>query len=337
MVEIERKSKGRDVAFREFARRVFRHENAVLAIILVVIIAVLAVMSKGRTVSAQNVSNVVLQSSMLGIASVGQTFVILSGGIDLSLGGIGLMSAVLGGTLMTTDPTTSLLGYPLAIGMAIPIMLLLGTGIGSANGMAVRSIGMPPLIVTLAMLEMTTGGAYLLSHGYFITDLPRALSFFGQAEVAGIPVPTIMFIAVAAVSYFVLYYTTFGRCVYATGGNPVSAWLSGVNVKRTQFSVYAIAGFLAALSAVVAIGRTLSASMVALTGLELHSIAAVVIGGVSLMGGRGTLIGAVIGVIILGVISNGMNILAVDPAFTHVIEGGIVFAAVAVDYTRRRG
>jgi len=141
---------------------------------------------------------------------------------------------------------------------------------------------------------------------------------------------------VAIVAYFVLAHTPFGRQVYAAGGNPLSAWLSGIRVREIQFAVFVIAGFLAGIGGIVHTARVMSASMRSLGGLELDSIAAVCVGGVSLMGGRGTLIGVVIGALIIGVINNGMSLLGAGPAMQGIVKGVIIIAAVAIDYIRRR-
>ena len=150
-------------------------------------------------------------------------------------------------------------------------------------------------------------------------------------------VPLIIFILVAASSYFVLRHTTFGRSVYAAGGNPASAWLSGINVKKTLLIVYAISGCLSGLAGVVMTARVMSASMRTLEGVELDSIAAAAIGGISLMGGRGSLIGVIFGVLIIGVINNAMSVLGASPAVVGIVKGAIIFSAVAIDYLRRQG
>lgn len=315
-------------AARDAAKRFFRHENSALAIVLIGIIATMAGVTKGATLRRGNITNIWLHSSTRGIAAVGQTFVILTGGIDVSIGGIGLMASILGASIMDGQS-----GFPwVAIGAA----LMLGLGIGVINGTLVSRIGMPALIVTLAMWQITKGGGFLICRGHTFRELPESINFFGAGSVAGVPVPTIIFISVAVLVYIVLHHTAYGRSVYAVGGNPVSAWLSGINVRKILFSVYCIAGFLGALCGFVLMSRVMCGGMNVVVGLELDSITAVVIGGISLMGGRGTLIGAVIGVIILGVINNGMNVLAVDPAYQDVAKGIIIIIAVAVDYIRRR-
>ncbi|MBA7684097.1 Ribose import permease protein RbsC [subsurface metagenome] len=162
------------------------------------------------------------------------------------------------------------------------------------------------------------------------------MAFFGQGSVAGISLPTIVFVVVVVVAYFVLYHTAFGRSIYAVGGNPVAAWLSGINVRNTQFAAFAISGFLAGLAGVLTLGRVLACTMHTLLGLEILTIAAVCIGGISLMGGRGSLIGTLIGVLILAFINNGMSVLGASPAVQGIVRGIIIIIAVTVDYMRRR-
>jgi ribose/xylose/arabinose/galactoside ABC-type transport system permease subunit len=149
-------------------------------------------------------------------------------------------------------------------------------------------------------------------------------------------VPVVIFIIIAVVAYLVAQYTTFGRSIYAVGGNPVSAFLSGINVRRVLFLVFIISGFLGAVAGVISMSRAMVGSMTTVIGLELDSIAASVIGGVSLMGGRGTLIGTVIGSLIIGVVNNGMSVIALSPAYQDLTKGAIIILAVAVDYIRRR-
>jgi len=324
------------VTARETAKRIFRHENAVLAIVLGALIGGMGVATKGVSIRAQNMVNVLLHSSIRGVATIGQAFVILSGGIDLSIGGVGLFCSLLGVLMMTEAEWLNLVGHPVSIYIGIPVMLLAGAGWGTINGVSVSRIGMPPLIVTLAMWEISKGAAFRMSGGTSAGFLPESLAFFGSGRVAGVPVPIIIFIGVAAVAYFVLHYTSFGRSAYAVGGSPVSAWLSGINVRNVRFTVYVISGLLTGLAAVLVSAFTMIASMRTLEGLELDTIAAVCIGGVSLMGGRGTVIGAVIGVLIVSVINNAMTILGAEPTLQNITKGAIIITAVAIDYVRRR-
>lgn len=320
----------------EVGRRIIRHENAVLGLILLVLALALGIMTKGLSISRGNISNVLLQSSSRGIAAVGQLFVILTSGIDVSIGGAALLSAVFMSVLLTSFPE-NILGFVAPLYMAIPLMLLLGSAVGLTNGLFISSLGIPALITTLAMWQITTGGAFVVTRGKTIFGLPEHVDYFGQDYIGGIPVAVVMFIVIAVIAYFVLQHTTYGRSIYAVGGGPQSAWLSGLNVRKITLSVYVVSSFLAAISGLILMSRTGIASMNTAKGLELDSIAGAVIGGVSLMGGRGSLIGVVLGVIILGVINNGMNILAIDPVFQGLVKGWIIISAVAIDVRRRRG
>jgi ribose/xylose/arabinose/galactoside ABC-type transport system permease subunit len=304
------------------------HEDTFRGIILLVIVAILAFLTKGSTLRRENLVNIWLHSSVRGIVSVGQAFVILTGGIDLTVGGLALMTANLGAYLMTGQAAVPV--------WVVPTVLLVAVGIGAVNGSLVSRVGVPALIVTLAMWRINQGISYGINHGLSIANLPKGINFIGSGYIAGVPVPVVIFISIILVAHFVLNHTNFGRHIYAVGGNRVSAWLAGINVKNTEFSVYVISGFLAGVAGLVTMARVMSASMVTTTGLELDSIAAVVIGGVSLMGGKGSIIGVVIGTMILGVISNGMNIFAINPAYQDMVKGGIILGAVTADYMRRR-
>ena len=335
MAETTEKRQSTSHRFRDIVRRFGRHENMVLVVVLIALIGGFSVLSKGLTSSAVNMMNILLQSSNRGVAAVGQAFVILSSGIDVSVGGVGLFCSLLGVVLMT-ESSANIIGYPVSTYIVVLVMLLAGTGWGVVNGLSVSRIGMPALIVTLAMWQITLGAGWLVCGGQVIAELPDNLTFLGSGIVSGIPMPVIFFIVVAAVSYFVLSHTTFGRSVYATGGNLISAWLSGIKVKKILLSVYAISGFLAGLASVMMTSRVMSTSLRTLEGLELDSIASAAVGGVSLAGGKGSLVGVVLGALIIGVVNNGMCVLEANPAVRGIIKGAIIFAAVAIDYTRRR-
>ncbi|MBA7658620.1 Ribose import permease protein RbsC [subsurface metagenome] len=285
-------------------------------------------MSGGRAVSAINARNIMLQSATRGVAAIGQAFVILTAGIDLSVGGVALICCVVGTSLMTG--TT---GFPVG---PVAIMLLLGIAMGAVNGFLVSRIGLPALIATLAMWQILDGAAFRVTKGMIIIGLPRVFTIVGQGYVGPMPVAALIFIAVAVVAFIVLHYTSFGRSVYAVGGNAVSSWLSGINVKNTIFIVYVISGFCGALAGIILSSRLMVGSLVVGAGLELDSIAAVCIGGVSLFGGRGTLVGVILGVFIISVINNGMNLMALHSSYQSVVKGAIIISAVATDQLRRR-
>lgn len=317
---------------KDIARRFLRHENAVLVVVLVVLIGVVAVVTKGLSTQPTNVVNVIRHSSMRGIAGIGQAFVILTAGIDVSVGGVALVTAVLGAGLMTANARQCLLGSPLPLALGLAIMLLTGLGWGAVSGLSVSRIGMPPLIVTLAVWQVVNGIAFHMCLGRAIGGLPAGIALFGIGTVANVPVPSIIFISVAVVAYLVMTYTTYGKSVYAVGGNPVSAWLSGIKVNNILFSVYVVSGFLAALAGVIYTALAQSSSMGTAGGVMLDSIAAATVGGVSLAGGKGTIIGVVLGTLIIGVINNLFSLLGALPALQGIAKGAIIIGAVALDY-----
>ena len=320
---------------QERARSLLRHENSALFIVLLALIFGIGGMTRGGSLGLTNASNVLLQSSIRGIAAIGQAFVILTAGIDVSVGGNALFCSVLGAALLTNSER-NIIGHPLPLALGILIVIVAGLGWGTVNSALVSRVGIPALIATLGMWQITDGAAFEIIQGFSIGNLPEHLAWWGQGTVGVVPVPVIIYVVVAIVAYYVLNYTTFGRSIYATGGNPVSAWLSGINVKRVLFSVYAISGFLAGLAAFIQLGRVMSASMMGLEGLEIDSIAAVTIGGVSLFGGRGNLIGVILGTLIIGTVNNGLSVLKAAPAAIRIVKGSIIILAVAIDTVRRR-
>ena len=320
---------------QERARSLLRHENSALFIVLLALIFGIGGMTRGGSLGLTNASNVLLQSSIRGIAAIGQAFVILTAGIDVSVGGNALFCSVLGAALLTSSER-NIIGHPLPLALGILIVIVAGLGWGTVNSALVSRVGIPALISTLGLWQITDGAAFEVIRGFSIGDLPEHLAWWGQGTVGVVPVPVIIYVVVAIVAYYVLNYTTYGRSIYATGGNPVSAWLSGINVKQVLFSVYAISGFLAGLAAFIQLGRVMSASMMGLEGLEIDSIAAVTIGGVSLFGGRGNLIGVILGTLIIGTVNNGLSVLKAAPAAIRIVKGSIIILAVAIDTVRRR-
>jgi len=344
MTEFAEKPKMSDVKAREVTKRLLRHETALFVGILLAVVAVFAGMTRGKSLAPDNVMSILFQGANRGIATIGQLFVVLTAGIDLSVGGLATLTSVVA-ALLTTDPATprlaghvmvTLPGTPLTLPAMIPLVLLVGTAVGLFSGLSVSRIHMPAIIVTLAVWLMTRGGAYRLGGGYSVSGLPPQLEFFGNGTVAGVPTPVIAFVIVAVLGYFVLNHTTFGRSVYASGANASAAWLSGVGVVNIRLAVYAISGFLAALVGFITTARQMSGSVMGGQGLEIDSIAAVAVGGVSLAGGKGTVVGAVIGAIVISTINNGLALTGVQPVLRDIVKGGIIFAAVVADTLRRR-
>lgn len=318
----------RRYSVRGVGRYVFSRESGVLLIILLVLMAVVAIVSRGRSATIENASNVVLASATKGILALGQMFVLLSGGIDLSVGGLAILCMMVGSSLMAG-------AHAFPIG-GITIMFLIGAGMGAFNGVLVSRAHVPALITTLGSWQIMNGLAWTVSRGIPITGVPQSIAWIGGGRIGHFPIAGLIFFLLAVLFYFILNHTTFGRSVYATGGNPVSSWLSGINIRGIRFSVYVISGICAALGGLVLTSRLMAGSLSAGTGIELDSIAAVTIGGVSLAGGRGTVVGVIIGVFILGVIHNALNLMAVPSNLQQIAKGAIIITAVAIDFTRRR-
>ncbi len=316
-------------------RIVATRENAILVLVLIVLILGFGLASGGKTLGVENLTNVVTQSATRGIAAIGQMFVVLTAGIDISIAGIGVFCAMLASVLMT-DSFQNLTGTAYDWPLVILIVLAVGGLWGSINGFLIARLRIPALIVTLGMWQVALGATFLLSSGRSVASLPEGFAEIGQGEMLGISNPTWIFIAVAVAAYIVLYHTSYGRRVYAVGGNERSAWLSGIPVVAIVFSVYVISGVLAATAGLIETSRTVSASMDTVGGLELDTIAAIAIGGVSLAGGRGSLVGVVIGALIIGVINNGMSVMGAGPALENIVKGAIIVAAVGVDFRRSR-
>lgn len=316
---------------RQAARRVLAYENTVLGIVLVSIIAIVGGVSRGATLTTRTMGDVLVQSSVRGVTAVGQAFCILTANFDLSVSGVGVMAMMLGSSMMTTQ-WQNILGYPASPFMAIPAMLVVGLAWGALNGILVSRLGIPSLMATFGVWQIGYGAAFFITRGTAIMELPESFHPYGE-----LPLAPIIFFVVAGVAYFVLTYTGFGRRVYAAGGNPVSAYLSGVNVRNMHLAVFMISGLLAALAGALMTSRGMAGSIEGLRGLEMDSIAAVAIGGVSLFGGRGNMIGVVLGSLIIGVANNAISALEMGHGFRYLVKGIIIISAVAADILRRRG
>jgi ribose transport system permease protein len=320
-------------------RRRLDRELLVLAIVLIVLIVIAAVVTGGLFLESNNVRSMLLRTCIVGIVAVGQTFVMLSSGIDLSVGGNLILASCFGAALMTTDPRLNIApgGSPLSVGAGLILMVLVAAGVGTANGFSVSRLRMSPLIVTLAMWQITYGAAYQATNlGQLIANVPESFALFGQGMVGVMPVPVIILIVVVVVGYLILTRTSFGLSIYSVGGSESSAWLSGINIKRVRTLVYIVCGICVGIGAIIALSRTLCGSIRMVVGLELDSIAAVVIGGVSLFGGKGNLIGVVIGVLILSIISNTMTLAEVLPWHQDIIRGAVILGAVIANSVRSK-
>lgn len=288
----------------------------------VILLVVLSV-SSSSFLTLNNVLNILRQASISGIIAVGMTFVIIRGGIDLSVGSILAFSAVVATSFAHPGE------YPLVVS----ILLGLGAGVvlGFLNGYVISKWKVAPFIVTLGMMTAARGLTMVYTEGRPIINLSDGYNFIGGGYVAGIPLPVIVFIVVILVGVYGLHLTKFGRHVLASGGNEKASKLSGVKVNKIQIAVYTISGLTAALAGILLSSRVMTGSPILGQGYELDAIAAVVIGGTSLSGGRGTIIGTVIGVLIIGIMNNGLDLMNVSSYYQQIIKGVIIVLAVLLD------
>lgn len=303
-------------------------------IFLIVLMALFAVLEP-RFMSSINLFNIMRQISITGLLAIGMTFVILTAGIDLSIGSLvafaGLVAAAVakGGLQDRFTVGEGGVGY----GVVAAALAAIAVGIigGYLQGIAITRMRVPPFVVTLGGMSAFRGAALLFAAGGPISGFQPDFTWWGQGKIGPVPVPVIIFLVAAVLAHIVLRYTRYGRQVYAVGGNPEAARLSGLNVNRILTSVYVIMGFFAGLSAFVLAARLNSAEAVAGTGYELTVIASVVIGGTSLFGGAGTVFGTVIGSMLIGVLLNGLVLLNVSSYIQQIIIGVIIVLAVSFD------
>jgi ribose transport system permease protein len=299
-----------------------------LMIALAVLIMVSAIVSP-HFLNPVNILNVLRQVALYGILGVAMTFVILTKGIDLSVGSTVAFSGVLGARLMEA-------GYPMGV-MAL-VALFIGTVLGAVNGVGVSYFRVPAFIMTLGSMVMIRGFGLMLADGGTVNPGAAAENFFwlGGGYLAGIPTPIYVFVLVCIIAWIVLSYTPFGRDVFAVGSNEEAARLSGINVARTTFLVYAICGFLAALSGLIFLSRLSVGDPNSGLGLELEAITIAVIGGTSLFGGEGSIPGTIAGAMILAIIANVLNLAGVSPFSQQVVKGAIIILAVLLETGRRK-
>lgn len=292
-----------------------------------IVVCIVMIFASSNFLSYGNITNVLRQISINAIIGIGMTCVILTGGIDLSVGAVMALAGTVAAGLMVhgMNPVLALL-----------ICLVIGSGFGLANGAFVAFAGMPPIIVTLATMGIARGLALIYTGGYPIDGLPHWVSFFGSGRIAGIQTPILIMIACYVIAWVVLERLPLGRYVYAIGGNEQATRLSGVRVSRYKLLVYAISGLTSAVAAIVLTSRLMSGQPNAGEGFELDAIAAVVLGGTSIAGGRGSIIGTLLGALLLGVLNNGLNMVGVNPYVQTVIKGGIILLAIYIGRERRK-
>lgn len=302
-------------------------------LIALVLMAVAMTMMSDHFATKDNLFNVARQISVNICISVGMTMVILTGGIDLSVGSILAFTGAVAAGLFKNG--LEIEGMNLFVGTtlfgAICIALVVGVFLGWFNGLMITKFKVPPFVATLAMLTIARGLTMLYTKGFPITQLGGQFNYIGTGWFLGMPMPVWISIVVISVSVFFMNKTRTGRYIYAIGGNERAAILSGVKVNKVKLFVYMIAGALAGIGGLLVTARLDSAQPNAGMGYELDSIAAVVIGGTSLSGGKGSIIGTVIGAGIIGVLNNGLVLLNVSPFWQQVIKGLVILLAVIID------
>jgi len=297
-------------------------------LLILLALGLIFTLGSDRFLTPSNLMNVALQTSIVAIVAIGMTFVILTAGIDLSVGSVvALCGAVAAGMAVQQE-----------LGTYLGIFLSLATGasVGLINGLLIVKGRMPPFVATLSTLAIARGLTLVYTDGRPISGIDERFIFLSSGEILGVAMPVIILAIVFVVAYFVLRFTVFGNYVYATGGNEEVSRLAGIRTSGITLSVYIISGFLAALGGVLLTARLWSAQPNAAVGLELDAIAAPVLGGVSLFGGVGGVTGAVVGAFILGILSNGLNLMGVPSFWQQVIKGVVLILAIMIDVATKR-
>mgnify|MGYP002610098924 FL=1 len=303
-------------------KKLINQINIYRSVLILLVICVFATILSPSFLSVTNLFNVFKQITVAGIVGCGMTFVILTGGIDLSVGSIlGLSGVLASGVLASTGNTA----------VAVAVSLTVGIACGAVNGFFVSVCGIPPFISTLGMMTLLRGVILVYTKGSPIPIKSDAYKFFGKGSIAGIPVPVIILIIVFLLAHYILTQTSYGRSVYAVGGNREAARLSGIRVKTSEFLVYTLNGLMCGMAGLILTARLGSAQSTSGTGIEMDAIAAVILGGTSLSGGVGFVLPTVVGAMIMGIIDNILTLMNVNPHATNIVKGAVILIAVLVD------
>jgi ribose transport system permease protein len=300
------------------------------ALVALAVACVIGAMRYYAFFTPENLLNVLRQNSMLGLVALGMTFVILTGGIDLSVGSMVAVSSVAGGLLIFNQGWSM---WPVVLAM-----ILVGGLCGLVNGLIITLGRIPPFIVTLGTMQIFRGIALQLTNGQPIFDITKVMPDFdiwGTRNFAGIPSPVIITAIVFVIGFLILRYTRLGLYTYSIGGNEQATRFSGVNINRYKLSVYTLMGLAAGIAGLMLTSRLNSAQPNVANGAELDAIAAVVIGGTSLFGGEGTIVGTIIGALLMAVIRNGLTLMHVTAFYQQIVIGVVIILAVLIDRWRR--
>lgn len=305
--------------------QLFQHEQFTLILTFIVLCISMTFLSD-KFLTQGNILNVFRQASQIGVCAIGMTMVILLGGIDLSVGSVQGLAGV--AAVIVLNKTGNIV-------LAIVAGVLVGAAIGLINSLIITKMNITPLICTLGTMSIISGTALVATNAVSFQVTDKAYMNIGIGRVGSIPIPVLILIVLIIIFYFVLNHTVYGRYIYAIGGNKESAALAGIPVDKIIIITYTISGMLTGLAAVILSARMGSGQPTAGTGFEMSVIAAVIIGGVSLSGGRGSLGGAMIGVMTLYVLTNGMVLMDVSSFWQDIMRGGLIILAVYVDEKRK--
>ncbi|MBN1136356.1 MAG: ABC transporter permease [Anaerolineae bacterium] len=294
-------------------------------LILIALLALFSVISPNFMTFA-NLRLMLRQVSFAAISAVGIMFVMISGGIDLSIGSQIIFTNIVLAIMMSSG-----YGYQLDPLIAIPLCIAMGTVLGMVNGLLSITLNIHSLIITLGTAMIYKGLGYIVADAKNISGLPDSFRVWGQGYLGPVPVPIVIMAVVAIVGAFVLSKTYFGRYVYALGGNEEAARLAGVNVNRMKIAVFAICGFASGLTSVLLLSRVFNGQVSTGAGIEFDSLTAALLGGVSFKGGEGTILGLITGVLIIGVLNNGMQLFGLQDFYQNLVKGAVLLAAVGFD------
>jgi inositol transport system permease protein len=315
----------------------FTKKYAIIGI-LIIFVLLLSFLTGGTFLQPQNLINVIRQVSAIGVIAVGMTFVIIINGIDLSVGSIVAVSAVVASSLAQMPEASNKMfpGLQLPVIVALLAGLAVGALLGLINGSLVAGFKIAPFIATLGMMTAARGLALIYSNGRPISKLSPGYNWIGQGDLLGIPVPIWLLALVAVGAHMALNYTRFGRHTYAIGGNDQAARVSGINISKVKIGIFGLSGLMAGLAGVMLSARIGSGNPQLGTGIELDAITAAVIGGTSFNGGVGTIWGTIVGALIIGIINNGLDLLNVSPFMQQVVKGVIIVLAIIIDERKNR-
>lgn len=322
--EIKTKTNKDNSKSSKFSNYLSKYQIHLIFLIMVVVLSVMA----PAFLRPQNLINVVRQISIIGIIAIGMTFIIISGGIDLSAGAIVALVSV----------TAAIFGQQGKHPLILTLLIACSIGIlcGFINGVLVAKTKIAPFIATLGVMSVARGVALLISNGEPISNLSKGFEYLGGGYFLGLPVPILIFTIIIIISIALLNHMKFGKYIYGIGGNEKAASICGINVDKYKILIYTLEGLLCAIAGLILTARISAGSGTAGVGYEMDAITAVVIGGTSMSGGIGTIGGTIIGVLIIGVLNNGLDLLHVSPYFQQILKGVIIVVAVILDVRRRR-